>query len=159
MKIDMENINKIYEMLHWKNDVEVQTQGIEWAKKLEDISMLIQPPADISIWGSCAKVLYEKSDDVLEPYLIKLIEWLQDFNWPGALTILDRLKKFSGKKLETPFIEIVKNAIVLNNEEGFMLLDNLSQLLENDELKVKLPGEILEILQKHYEDTGWWYEE
>ncbi len=38
-------------------------------------------------------------------------------------------------------------------------LDNLSELLANEELKEKLPVEILEILQKHYDNPGWWDDE
>lgn len=147
-RIDMENINRIYEMLHWQNDIQVQIQGMKLARNLKDISVLVQPVADISIWDSCAKILHEKSDDVLEPYLPELIGWTQDLNWPGALTILNQLKKFCGKKLKSPFIEIVRNAITLNNEEGLMFLDNLSELLDNDSLQKELPSNILNILRK-----------
>ena len=47
----------------------------------------------------------------------------------------------------------------MNNEEGLMWLDNLSQLLDNYELKSELPQDILENLQKHYENPCWWYED
>lgn len=95
----------------------------------------------------------------MEKYLPLLLEWLQDYNWPRVLIIRDRLIIFSGKKLKDPFIAFVNNVLASNNEEGLMWLDNLSALLANEELKKELPAEILEILQKHYDNPVWWYEE
>jgi hypothetical protein len=46
----------------------------------------------------------------------------------------------------------------LNNEEGLMWLDYLSELLDNKELKVELPKPIIEELQKHYKNWGFWYD-
>ena len=90
------------------------------------------------------------SDDRLEPYLPSLLEWLQDLNWPGALIIMDRLKVFSGRKLKKSFIETYNYAVELNNDEGLIWLDYLSELLDNQELKEELPEDVLEHLQKHY---------
>ena len=87
----------------------------------------------------------------------KLIDWLQDLNWPGAITIMNRLKSFSDEKLEIPFLKFVNNATKLKNkEEGLMWLDYLSELLDNDKLKKRLPNEVVEILYKHYHNWGWW---
>lgn len=155
----MKDIEHIYKMLDWRNPLEIQLKGIEFAKEFGDISLLIQPAADISIWENCARAVYEISDDRLQPYLPSLLEWIQDLNWPGALTILERLKVFSGEKLKKPFVKFVVAAIQLKNEEGLKWLDNLSELLDNESLKEKLPSEIRKILQKHYHNCGWWYQE
>ena len=155
----MSDIQKIYKMLNWKNTDEIRQKGFCLAKEIEDLSLLIFPPADSSVLVCCAQVLCEKSDTVLEPYLDKLLEWLQDLNWPGALKILDRLKVFSGEKLKKPFIDRYTYAKNLNNEEGLMWLDNLSELLDNKELKELLPKPIAEELQKHYQNCGYWYDE
>lgn len=155
----MNCIQNIYEMLNWENSNEIRTEGFRLAKEINDLSLLILPPAAPSVWECCAQVLCEKSDIVLEPYLDDLLGWLQDLNWPGALRILDRLKIFSGKKLKRPFINLVTYAINLNNEEGLMWLDNLSELLDNEELKEELPKPIVERLQKHYKNCGFWYDE
>lgn len=96
----MLDINQIYKMLDWRNPNEIQLEGIRMAREINDLSLLIQPPASPSVWEWCAKILYEKTDAELEPYLDGLLGWLQDLNWPGALIILDRLKIFSGKKLK-----------------------------------------------------------
>ena len=148
-KIDMNDIQNIYKMLNWENTDETRAEGFRLAKKIEDLSLLILPPASPSVWECCAQVLCEKSDIVLEPYLDSLLEWLQDLNWPGALIILDRLKKFSGKRLKKPFMDRFAYANNLNNEEGLVWLDYLSELLDNEELKAVLPKPIIEKLQKH----------
>ena len=152
------HINMIYQMLHWQNSENIQRKGIELAKKLTDLRPLILPiyEGSQSIWDNCAKALSELSDDRLEKYLPLLLEWLQDLNWPGALTILERFIIFSGEKLKNPFIKQVKYAISLNSEEGLRWLDYLSELLDNQELKQLLPNEILKIVQKHYHNWGWW---
>ena len=151
----------IYQMLHWQNPESIQRKGIELAKEMTDLTPLILPIYEGSqcIWDNCAKALSELSDDRLEKYLSLLLEWLQDLNWPGALTILERLIIFSGQKLKKSFIRQIKYAISLNSEEGLRWLDYLSELLDNQELKQLLPNEILEILQKHYHNWGWWYNE
>ena len=155
----MNDIQNIYEMLNWKNPPETQLEGIRLAKEINDVSLLILPSAAPSVWECCAQILCEKSDLVLEPYLDRLLEWLQDLNWPGALIILDRLKFFAGEKLKKPFIDCVTYASELNNEEGLTWLDYLSELLDNEQLKSELPKEIIEKLQEHYQNWGFWYED
>lgn len=157
----MYDINEIYKMLNWQSRFGDQLQGIKLARNLDDLSLLILPCAkgeSKGIWENCARALYEISDDRLEKYLPSLLEWLQDLNWPGALIILDRLKVFSGKKLKKPFMDRFTYARNLNNEEGLMWLDYLSELLDNKELKVELPKPIIEELQKHYKNWGFWYD-
>lgn len=161
-EFDIYSIDEIYKLLHCHSSFGKQLQGIKIAKELDDLSLLILPCANGEsklLWDNCARALYEISDDRLEQYLPSLLEWLQDFNWPGSLIILDRLKVFSGEKLKYPFIKFVNYAINLKNEEGLMWLDNLSELLDNEELKTELPDEILVTLQKHYHNNAWWYEE
>ena len=157
----MNNINEIYKLLNWQSSVDEQVKGIRLARNLDDLSLLILPYANgesKGLWENCAKALSEISDDRLEKYLPSLLEWLQDLNWPGALIILDRLKVFNGKKLEKPYIERVTYASNLNSEEGQMWLDYLSELLDNEELKAELPKPILEKVQKHYKNWGFWYD-
>lgn len=43
----------------------------------------------------CSNHSREKRTRSLKPYLVELLEWLQDMNWPGALCILNRLQKYS----------------------------------------------------------------
>ncbi len=155
----MERMNQIYQMLDYKNSIDIQEKGKQLARKITDLSLLITPPASPSVWEQCAIILSEKSDDELVPYLTSILQWLYDLNWPGALTILNRLKKFSGKQLKKSFIDSVVRAINSHDEEGMMWLDYLSELLDNKELKEELPEEILNILEKHYNHWGYWRNE
>lgn len=156
----MDHINELYKMLNWQSRFQDQLEGIKLARDLDDLSLLILPCANgesKGIWENCARALFEISDDRLEPYLPSLLEWLEDLNWPGALIILDRLNRFSGKKLKKPFIDRFTYVSSLNNEEGLMWLDYLSELLDNEDLKSELPKSIIEKLQKHYKNWGFWY--
>ena len=99
----MFNIDEIFDMLSWNSDKNIQKKGIEEAKKIKHLSVLIQPMESKDIWENCAKVLAEKRNDELLPYTIELFKWLQDMNWPGAEIIYDRLKMFSFKAIEPQF--------------------------------------------------------
>lgn len=81
-------------MLDWSNTNRIQKIGIKKAKRIKSVYVFILPvlPANSkSIWENCAKVLVDKSNEELQPYLIKLFEWLKDMNWPGADLIFNRL--------------------------------------------------------------------
>ena len=141
----MDNICDIYKMLDWQAPLETQSEGIRLANELDDLSLLIMPPASPSVWERCAEVLSGKSDSELEPYLNGLLEWLDDLNWAGALTVSNRLKTFSGEKLKEPYVKCVANAQKSGN---IRWLYWLSDLLENKELESNLPQETLQILYK-----------
>lgn len=52
-----------------------------------DVKLLIQPQ-DLNLqWDKCAIIITKMGYQVVKPFLIDLFEWLQDMNWPGALTI------------------------------------------------------------------------
>ena len=93
----MFDIDKIMEMLDWNNSIEDQALAIESAKNVKCINVFLQPgsPYGKRVWDNCAKILSARSDKELAPYLIPLLEWLQDLNWPGALTILDRMISYT----------------------------------------------------------------
>ena len=137
------DIEQILKMLNCENDTEIQKEGICLAKKVTDLSRLILPPAPPSVLEVCAMVICEKSDEALEPYLRDLMEWLRDLNWPGALLILDRLKKISGNKLKKAFMDCVAAARNEQNLDGDKWLSCLSELLDNEQLKASLPPTIV----------------
>lgn len=86
-----ESIDKIFEYLSWNNCDEIQRRGLELASNIHNLSVLIMPIENKSIWENCAKVLIKKSDEELRIYYYELFEWLKDMNWPGAYLIYDRL--------------------------------------------------------------------
>lgn len=153
---EMEDIKKIYNMLYWKNPIELQLQGVYMLKNISDLSLLIVPPACASVWGWCATVLCWKTDAELSPYLGRLLVWLHDLTYPGAEEILERLKVYRGDDLKDHLETIVSNAVAVPSYENLAWLDYLSELLDNQTLKPSLSPEIVEILQLHYKKWGEW---
>lgn len=93
----MVNIDYIMDLLDWNQSHDEQQRGLELARSVKCISVFLQPgiPYGKKVWDNCAKILSDKNDDEISPYLIELMGWLQDMNWPGAFCILDRLRKFA----------------------------------------------------------------
>ncbi len=94
----MYSIDEIYEMLYWNSDPETQQKGIQEGSKIKSLYVFILPTVNPpmnskGVWDNCAEILASKSDEELRPYFYHLFKWLEDMNWPGAITIYDRLKK------------------------------------------------------------------
>lgn len=91
------NINNIMDLLDWNNSLEGQAKGISLAKQVENIYVFLQPISkkhNKNVWDNCAKILSDKSDGDLRPYLVQLLKWLQDSNWPGFACILNRMNSY-----------------------------------------------------------------
>ena len=133
----MYNIDEVMDMLDCNNDVEIQEKGIELAKNVKCINVFILPKhskCNKNVWENCAKVLANRTDKELQPYLIDILLWIEDMNWPGAIIIDDRLKKFHDMKMLSFAIkECVKRASATDNH---IWLENLSELM-NDNAKLK----------------------
>ena len=98
----MVNIDYIMDLLDWNNSIEKQEQGVKLAKEVKCINVFLQPGSHYygkNVWDNCAKILSARSNEELSPYLIELMAWLQDMNWPGAFCILNRLKKMVNEQL------------------------------------------------------------
>ena len=99
----MTNIDEIYDLFTWDNSYSLEEycqrehQGLELAKDVKYLFPFLQPFLpnfkSKSIWEPCAKVIADRSDEELVPYLPFLFEWVQDLNWPGSESILNRLAK------------------------------------------------------------------
>lgn len=147
----MHDIDKIMAMLDSNNSDEIQAKGIQLAEQINNINVFLQPVnpgVSKNVWENCAKILARKSDDVLQPYLLHLLLWLEDINWPGAFIIIDRLKNFSGELLVDSFSHAVNLAMM--DWYSKMWLDYLSGLLDNKELKMLLAPDVLDLICKHY---------
>ena len=130
----MKNIDKIIEMLDCNNRKKKKKKGIKLASKIKHLDIFIMPyynkeGNDFSnsknIWENCAKILSSKTDKELEPYIIKILEWLEDLNFPGALLILERLAEYNESDLRMK-INYKINEITANDNEN--LLKNLNLL-------------------------------
>ena len=94
----MADITEIMDMLDWHMPSEIQSKGISLARNTETIIPFIQPLTpkhNKNVWEGCAVIIAEKSDEDLKPYLVELLGWLQDMNWPGAFCILNRLQRYA----------------------------------------------------------------
>lgn len=159
----MHSIDEIMKMLDWNNPIEEQERGIELGRQIKSINVFLQPcypGAGKSLWENSAKILIERSDEELEPYLLGLVEWIRDINHPGAWDILERLQKF--KKcdvLSRIVINRVNEAALLNE---IIYIRSMSELLTNETLKAMLPeltiGVMLfyqDLLKKEYSDIKY----
>lgn len=144
----------IYRMLDENRSLEIQEQGIEVAREMKEIDKFIlpiSPEYSKNVWLNCAKILEEKTDQELSPYLPELLEWLQDLNWPGTFIIIERLKRFNGQLLLKPFVEAMAKACRKNPEEQEWA-NYLAVLIENQELAKILPDEVSIQVQELYND-------
>lgn len=118
------NINEIYKMLDWNNDAIIQKKGIETVKGITNLELFLQPTTEKynkNIWENCAKIIYNCTDEVIQPYLRQMIEWLKDLNWPGSLIIADRLNKYENKKELKELVEKIKN----KNKDDTVWIENI----------------------------------
>lgn len=151
------DINNLFSMIDCNNTPEIQNKGIEIAKKVTDISPLILPVSpkyNKNVWENCAKIIANRSDEFLVPYLSDILEWLQDLNWPGAFVIVERLKKFNSKLLALPYTKAVIRAIDMQ-DDGQQWLDNLSYLIEKSDLAKLIDSKLLKILTERFY-FGFW---
>ena len=122
----MANITKIMDMLDWHMSSEIQSEGRRLAKNIDTIIPFIQPLTprhNKNVWENCALIIAEEKDEVLKPYLIELLEWLQDMNWPGALRIQYRLLNYANStSLFNAIDTCVKQAKADNDETWEMNL-------------------------------------
>ena len=155
------NIDEIMEMLDWNKSDEIQQKGIELAKNIKHIASFVLPcESGKSVLENCAKILADKSDERLRPYLLQLLDWLQDMNWPGAEIILERLKVYVEVESLAFCIDCrVAIAVACSKFDDMKLLDNISDLLDNEHIKEALSSKTVQVLVRHYNNHGWWDEE
>lgn len=90
----MIDIDYVMGLLDCNGSKETQELGLSLAYKVNCINVFIKPkfPYGERIWENCAKVLSQRADEELKPYIGELLTWLKDLNQPGTSCILERLK-------------------------------------------------------------------
>ena len=150
----MFDIDKIMDMIDWNNSIEIQEKGIELAKNVKCINVFILPKhskCNKNVWENCAKILAGRTDKELVPYLTDILLWIEDMNWPGAMIILERMKKFSDVgKLSIAIQETIRILDASNRENREIWLMTLSELLDNEKLEKELPINTLSELKRYY---------
>lgn len=146
----MNQIEEIFELFDWNNSEEDQAEGVALANQLYDFSALFQPLTkryNKNVWDNCALVIASKTDEQLSPFAMQLFEWTADLNWPGAVTILERIKKISCG--ETFLSAAIASARQAEEEDDVSWKWWLSELLESDFFSINLPKEILVLLESY----------
>ena len=121
----MINVDYIMSLIDWNRDISEQTEGIKMAREVENINVFLQPcnkRYSKNVWDNCAKILSGRTDEELSPYLVELMKWLQDMNWPGAFCIFDRLQKFADEpsykhayNISLEYAKAIKDEVWENN--------------------------------------------
>lgn len=136
------SIDEIYDLFVWDTqlsddeyDARVQ-KGIDAAKQIKNLFPFMQPiivPPEKSkmVWEPCAKIVAMRSNKELEPFLLMLLEWIQDLNWPGALIIYDRLAMIPFSTIEFAYNHIRAKAERANDSCWVDVLDNLYKDMMN----------------------------
>ena len=116
----MIDIDYIMGLLDWNKSIADQAEGIKMAENIENINVFLQPCSknyNKNVWDNCAKILSARPNEELFPYMIELMEWLRDMNWPGAFCIFDRLKGMVNEPLfESSYTICLKYAQALEDE-------------------------------------------
>ena len=139
-------------MLDEDCDRTIQQKGIKMAENINNITPFLQPEEpqfNKNIWYNWAVIICDRSDKQLETYLDKILEWLQDINWPGAFWISERLENFTWKLLLSHFMKAIK---ICQDQADEAWLDNLSLLLKNDGLSKMLDAGFYKELKTSYND-------
>ena len=142
-------IDEIIAMLDWRNSKATQSMGIEAGCSIKCIKAFFQPLSDRlgkNVWDNCALIVCSHTDEALNPYIVDMLLWLQDLNWPGALKIMQRLQRFENVSvLATTIMQMLPALVAL---EDTTWLINISSLLDNRSLAECVDSETFALLTK-----------
>ncbi len=96
------DIDYVMDLLDENNQPEMQELGINLAKEIKHLTAFLRPGKELdnkSAWRNCARILSDRSDQELTPYLYELMDWLEDMEWQGADLICDRLNRFQKSEM------------------------------------------------------------
>lgn len=136
------SIDEIYNLFMWDNRLsheenEAKAQkGIDACKQIKNLFPFMQPivlppQKSKSVWEPCAKVVSMRSDEELQPFIYKLLEWIADPNWPGALIIYERLTQIPYASIESALRFSRMRAEQVHDSGWLSMLDDLNQDIIN----------------------------
>lgn len=143
----MEDIDEIMCLLSWNRTLAEQNEGLRRASRVNCIKCFFQPRGCIAgkpVWENCAKIICARTDEDLEPYIMDMLLWIQDLNWPGAALIQERLILFS--KSEMLALLVDKLVRVLSKLDDELWLNSIKELQRNESIRCHLSRETLDIL-------------
>ena len=139
------NTKKLLLQLDSSNSYKTQEKAMEQLKSERDLNIFILPgePFSKGTWENCAKILYMKTDNELLPYVEKLMDWLEDMNWPGAWIILERLSLMPKEFIKKAYFEKRKIAYKEIEKVGEDYLNswysNLEMIFFTEKIKLYSP--------------------
>lgn len=150
MEINMREIDRIFIMIDSNQPENVQREGRILASEIEYLSVFFQPVENKGVWENCAKIICEKTDDILQgKYLFQMFEWLKDLTWPGASLVYQRICKMNCRDYYLPFKIVLKEALMTDDQTWIY---NLSLFIEETDILKYLPQEYGDILTAAYND-------
>ena len=125
-------IDELYDALRQHPTEDIPATVIEAAMEIRNLHVFVQPTLNPpknskSVWDGCAMILARHSDEELNPHLYRLLEWLQDLNWPGAFIIRDRLLDMDRKYLQSSLEYSLRQARKLDDDEWLYWLTEFQQ--------------------------------
>ena len=151
----MTDIDKIMYLIDWNRSAIEQLEGISLARKVHCIKAFFQPICSEyskSVWGNCAAIICERSDEELAPYIMDMILWIEDLNWPGAEQIQQRLIQFQDVRMLSNNLNNIVPALEKLEKTSWLIF--ISELLNNRELSRTINSKTTEILTKHFSGKG-----
>lgn len=146
----MTNIDRIMELIYWHRTEEEQQEGIALAREVKCIKAFFQPfypEGSKGVWDNCAKIICERSDEELKPYITDMLLWLEDLNWPGAEIIQQRLIDFQDVSGLASDLNSFIPALEKLGEISWIRF--IAELLSNEELSQALKESTREIFTKY----------
>lgn len=146
----MNNIDEIMYLIDWKRNEQEQKIGIEMAREVSCLKAFFRPigPAySKSVWDNCAIIICAHSDEELEPYIIEMLLWLEDLNWPGAEMIQQRLLDFRKIDILAVYINSMVPALEKLGRNNW--LGSIAELMQNTALRNCLHQEVRQALCTH----------
>lgn len=146
----MPDIDRIMYLIDWKRSPAEQQEGISLAREVVCIKAFFRPRSfeySKSVWDNCATIICERSDKELTPYIMDMILWLEDLNWPGAEQIQQRLIAFQDVSMLTLILNSVVPALEKLGKISWLFF--LSDLLSNQKLSQAIKNSTKEILIKY----------
>lgn len=131
----MVDIDEIMNLLYWDNSKEIVEKGIELGKNIEHLDAFILPyykKGSKGVWEGCAKILCSKTEEELKPYIRKVLEIIQDLNWPGSILIYNRLVDFRSTWFDNELDFMINYTSKIGNEMWSFYLKKLKKRREEN---------------------------
>ncbi len=145
-ELNLINIDHIMELININSPSENQKKGIFLSKNIKCIDIFLMPkyPYGQDIWENCAKIITDKNDSELMPYLERLFHWVEDLNIPGAHIIMNRLKNMEpSNQFNSLLKKCIKESKLINNEAWNK---NLSEIEKSNQKDIVSEKYILKLL-------------